>query len=95
MGERDVRLWAMLPVVGEVPDADVDEPICVVPYQQVWALEAEEQAGQVRSALGDLAREVEHIGSTSVPGLAAKPVIDLAAAVELDQHDTAAQALSA
>lgn len=81
--------------MSDVPDAKLDEPICVVPCHKAWASEAHEQAKQVRSVLGDLARDVLHIGSTAVPGLAAKPVLDLAAAVNIDQHETAAQALSA
>ncbi len=37
---------------------------------------------RVRRALGAIAREVEHIGSTSVPGLAAKPIIDILVSVD-------------
>lgn len=35
------------------------------------------QAERIRSALGERALQIEHVGSTSVPGLAAKPVIDV------------------
>lgn len=35
------------------------------------------EAGRIRAALGERALEIEHVGSTSVPGLAAKPVIDV------------------
>src|SRR5690606_29898587 len=37
----------------------------------------EREAKRIRSALGDRALRVEHVGSTSVPGLCAKPVIDI------------------
>lgn len=43
-----------------------------------WALIAQKLAEDIRRAVAGLAREVEHIGSTSVPGLLAKPILDLA-----------------
>ncbi len=52
-------------------------PLVVVDYDEAWATLFEESARPVRDAVADLAAEVEHIGSTSVPGLAAKPVIDI------------------
>jgi NAD-dependent deacetylase len=45
-----------------------------------WAVAAAEEAARVRDALG--AAQVEHIGSTSVPGIAAKPIVDLLAGLE-------------
>ena len=52
-------------------------PVAVVPYDPAWPSLYEQVAARVRAALGDLALDVEHVGSTSVPGLAAKPVIDV------------------
>jgi putative glutamine amidotransferase len=46
-----------------------------------WASWYEEEAAAIREALGALAVRVEHVGSTSVPGLAAKPVIDIQVSV--------------
>ncbi len=46
-------------------------------------------AGRIRAALGEAALEIEHIGSTAVPGLAAKPVIDIDLTVA-DSADEAA-----
>jgi GrpB-like predicted nucleotidyltransferase (UPF0157 family) len=46
-------------------------------YDDEWPALFERIAEPVREALGDLAAEVEHVGSTAVPGLAAKPVIDV------------------
>jgi putative glutamine amidotransferase len=46
-------------------------------YDPEWPARFEREVVELRDALGDLAVRVEHVGSTSVPGLAAKPVIDI------------------
>jgi GrpB-like predicted nucleotidyltransferase (UPF0157 family) len=54
-------------------------------YDAGWAAEYAVMAAELREAFGDAVTEVEHIGSTAVPGLVAKPVIDVAArAVSLE-----------
>jgi GrpB-like predicted nucleotidyltransferase (UPF0157 family) len=60
--------------------------VIVLPYDTRWPSMFDAAAGEVRRALGDndsdhLLLELHHIGSTSVPGLAAKPVIDMLAVV--------------
>jgi GrpB-like predicted nucleotidyltransferase (UPF0157 family) len=55
----------------------VDEPIGVVSYRDEWPHAFEKEAARLGRVLGDEAIEVEHIGSTAVPGLAAKPVVDV------------------
>jgi GrpB-like predicted nucleotidyltransferase (UPF0157 family) len=50
-------------------------------YDPTWPQLAAAAINEVKLALGDAVVRVEHFGSTSVPGLAAKPVIDLMAAV--------------
>ncbi len=63
----------------------------VVPYDEVWPVLYEVEAAQLREVLGSSLRVLEHVGSTAVPGLAAKPVIDIAASVEaLDELEPAA-----
>ena len=65
--------------VGEIlaRTDSVREPIVVAEYDPAWP-ELFEQLGQpVREALADLDVEVEHVGSTAVPGLAAKPIVDI------------------
>ena len=52
-------------------------PVEVVPYDDGWPAQYDVVAARVRAALGDRVLVLEHVGSTSVPGLAAKPVIDL------------------
>jgi GrpB-like predicted nucleotidyltransferase (UPF0157 family) len=51
--------------------------ISIQPYQSTWPDEFHTIGDSLRAALGDLALRIDHIGSTSVPGLAAKDVIDV------------------
>lgn len=53
------------------------KPAVVVPYDRAWQAEFVTLAQQLRTALGDLATRIDHIGSTSVTGLPAKDVIDV------------------
>jgi GrpB-like predicted nucleotidyltransferase (UPF0157 family) len=55
--------------------------IDVVPYDPGWPAAFEDEALRLRTALGALALRVDHNGSTSIPGLAAKPVIDIQVSV--------------
>jgi GrpB-like predicted nucleotidyltransferase (UPF0157 family) len=75
--EREQELRAV--TIGE--PRRVDGPIELVDYDPVWPTLFEREAERIRSALGDRARLLEHVGSTSVPGLAAKPLIDIVLAV--------------
>lgn len=60
--------------------------VTIVPYQATWPTEFQQIADTLRRALGDLAVRIDHIGSTSVPGLAAKDVIDLQITVQELDH---------
>jgi GrpB-like predicted nucleotidyltransferase (UPF0157 family) len=53
----------------------------IVPYDGRWPVQFTAEAARIRGAMGDVALRIEHVGSTSVPGLAAKPVIDIQVAV--------------
>lgn len=55
----------------------MNDPITVVPYDAAWPARFRIEGQLIRIALGDLDPRIEHIGSTSVPGLAAKPIIDI------------------
>jgi GrpB-like predicted nucleotidyltransferase (UPF0157 family) len=55
--------------------------IDVVPYDPEWPRLFEAEAARLRAALGALARRIDHNGSTSIPGLRAKPVIDIQVSV--------------
>ena len=53
----------------------------VVPYDSSWADEASRTIGLLKSVLGDAAADMQHIGSTAVRGISAKPIIDIAVGV--------------
>lgn len=69
----------------------------VVPYRNEWPGMFEAEARLIKQALGDNCIAIHHIGSTAVPGLAAKPVIDLLpvvkSIVQVDQSNAAMQQL--
>ena len=54
----------------------VNAPVVVVDYDPAWPRLFAELQERIARAVGDLATSIEHVGSTSVPGLAAKPIID-------------------
>jgi GrpB-like predicted nucleotidyltransferase (UPF0157 family) len=56
---------------------DPAEPVAVVDYDPLWPSLFEAESERVRRALGESVLSVEHVGSTAVPDLAAKPVIDM------------------
>ena len=65
--------------------------IQIVDYDERWPDRFQSEAERIRRALGAAALVIEHTGSTSVPGLCAKPVIDIVLAVA-DSADEAAYA---
>lgn len=79
------RTGIWLDTTGRSPEETVDaileatalprSPLVVVDYDESWPLQFEEIARSIRAAVPDA--RVEHVGSTAVPGLAAKPVIDV------------------
>lgn len=72
-------------------------PVLIAPYDPSWPTEFQrEQALLGRLLAPWLAGPIEHVGSTAIPGMAAKPVIDIMAAVpSLDASRPAIQALKA
>ena len=56
--------------------------ILIVDYDPQWPELFAREADRIRSVLGRLALRIEHAGSTSVPGLAAKPIIDMLLVVD-------------
>ena len=74
---RDDEIRAV--TIGEPPRAD--GPIQLAEYDPAWPATYELEAARIRASLGDRVRLLEHVGSTSVPGLVAKPIIDILLAV--------------
>ncbi len=55
----------------------VSRQITLVDYDPAWPAQFEREAARIRRALGEAALMVEHIGSTAIPGLIAKPILDI------------------
>lgn len=68
-GDPDENPW--------VAGGPVVETIAVLPHQPVWAEVYDRCAAAIRAALPGGIVSIDHVGSTAVPGLAAKPVIDI------------------
>src|SRR5262245_16162810 len=64
-------------------------PVVVSAYRPSWADEFQRCARRIRAVVGSAATRIDHIGSTAVPGLGAKDIIDVQITVrDLDQtHD--------
>jgi GrpB-like predicted nucleotidyltransferase (UPF0157 family) len=58
-----------------------DDVVRIVPAQSDWRTMFQDTCGRLKKVLADHHPIIEHIGSTSVPGLAAKPIIDVAIAI--------------
>ncbi|TLW91053.1 GrpB family protein [Saccharomonospora piscinae] len=56
--------------------------VTTVDYDPAWPVRFEHRAAELRDVLGERARLIEHIGSTSVPGLAAKPIVDIVVGID-------------
>ncbi len=65
--------------IGELKP--LSAPIVLVDYDPEWPAAFQNQVARIRGALGERALRIEHVGSTSVPGLPAKPTIDIVLAV--------------
>jgi GrpB-like predicted nucleotidyltransferase (UPF0157 family) len=77
MSEREEELRAV--TLGELQP--ISGSIELVDYDPAWPGLFEREADRIRAALGDRARVLQHTGSTSVPGLVAKPIVDITLAV--------------
>jgi GrpB-like predicted nucleotidyltransferase (UPF0157 family) len=71
------------------PRLPLNSTIDLAPYNPEWPLLFEQLEGQIRATLGADALMIAHVGSTSVPGLSAKPVIDMVLAVADSANESA------
>jgi GrpB-like predicted nucleotidyltransferase (UPF0157 family) len=72
--------------VGELQP--LSGPIRIVDYNPDWPRQFELQANKIKSLLGSAALGIEHVGSTSVPELPAKPIIDILLVVANSAQET-------
>lgn len=54
------------------------DSVAVCPYTKEWAVEYQKEEKILKELLKDINCRIEHVGSTSIPGLSAKPIIDIA-----------------
>ena len=55
----------------------IDEPVIVTEYDPTWPKLFAAECNRIRIACGPMITRIEHFGSTAVPGMAAKPIVDL------------------
>ena len=60
----------------------VTKHVVVLPYDRQWKQDFLQIKDELQNALGELALRIEHVGSTSVQGLSAKPIIDIDVAIK-------------
>jgi GrpB-like predicted nucleotidyltransferase (UPF0157 family) len=65
-----------------------EDPIIIVSYDLSWPVEFRHLASAIREAIGSTAIRIDHVGSTAVPGLDAKPIIDIQLSVARLEPDT-------
>lgn len=73
----------------------VADPIVIVDYDPEWPIEFDRLRERAGRAVGDIVVSIEHVGSTAVPRLAGKPVIDLVVVVQPGDVETAIKRLAA
>ena len=85
---------AALRISGTVTPHNATIPL--FDYDPTWPSQYDGEARKIRAALGDGALVLEHVGSTSIPGMSAKPILDIILAVaDSADEDTYVPALTA
>jgi GrpB-like predicted nucleotidyltransferase (UPF0157 family) len=87
--ERAATTEEQLRAAHVQPLVPLNGPIYLAEYDPEWPRLYAREAERIRAALGDRVRLLEHAGSTAVPGLAAKPRIDIVLAVPDSADETA------
>lgn len=77
------RVWQGACMVADDPVARRNEPVRLVPHDPAWAARFSEEADLLQATIGPwVTGGIHHVGSTAIPGLDAKPIIDTAVGVE-------------
>jgi GrpB-like predicted nucleotidyltransferase (UPF0157 family) len=86
-----------LSVASPIPLSDtlLMTPVVIVDYDPLWPAKFDALAATLTAALGPVLLRIEHVGSTAVPGLAAKPILDLDAVVPPENVPEAIRRLEA
>lgn len=77
-----IQTWKQMETIGEsMKDVErkvtVAKPLVIVKYDAGWPKFFCEEAEKIRTFMGDNVVDIQHVGSTSVPGLSAKPIVDM------------------
>ena len=51
-------------------------------HEKEWEIEAQNTISRLKKILGNVANDIQHVGSTAIPSIKAKPIIDIAVAVD-------------
>lgn len=89
MSDRSRPAADRIAAVTVGPPQEINGPVGLAEYDPSWPASFRREAERIRGLLGGRAAVLEHAGSTSVPGLAAKPIVDIVLAVA-DSADEAA-----
>lgn len=76
-------------LIGKDKSENAEEPVVLEEYNSQWQIEFDDLQAVLRSALGEDILGIEHVGSTAVPGLAAKPILDIDIILESEEKFTA------
>lgn len=72
-----------------------DSPVVLVPHDERWRPLFDEERARIQRVLGDRLVHIAHVGSTAVAGIAAKPILDIAATIRsLDEAATCVEPLA-
>ena len=77
----------MIAMDGVIIGGPEKRPIVIVDYDPKWPSRFQTHADTIRAALGAAAQRIEHIGSTSVPDMPAKPIIDVLVVLDSPEHE--------
>ena len=67
--------------------------VALLPHQTLWDDVAAKTIMLLKSLLNDVAIDIQHVGSTAIPNVWAKPIIDIIVGVENDNFETAIKAI--